>query len=249
MTNLHNLSIKRKLTLVNMVSSCAAIVVACAVFVTYDYVTFRQMLVHEVETMGDIVGGNTTAALSFDDRDEAGVILARLRNQPSVRTAAVFDAAGTLFASVVDPEAPVADCAIDGGAVITGWGLVVSRPIMLGAERVGTICIQSDLAALDARLQGYALILGLVLLLSSAVALVLSAGLQHLISAPILRLAETARTVSTDHNYAIRAEPGGHDELGALIGDFNGMLAQIEEQDASLREHREHLEEIVFGRR
>ena len=245
---LRNVSIKRKLTLVTMTTSCAALLVACALFVVYDYLTFRQTLAKEISTMADIVGGNSTAALSFDDKESASEVLRRLRAQESIRTAVLIDAAGRTFASFQAAGWPISGCEGVTGASYTNGGLIVTKPIHLASERIGTICIQSDLSAIEARLRGYGVILGVVLLVSSLTAFLLSARLQRLISDPILRLAQTARTVSVDRNYGLRAEKQSDDELGRLIDDFNGMLAQIQGQDTSLREHREHLEEEVATR-
>jgi signal transduction histidine kinase/DNA-binding response OmpR family regulator len=247
-TLLQRLSIKRKLTLVTMVTSGAALLVACALFAVYDYMTARQTLLAETTTMTDIVGGNSTAALSFDDADAAAAILSRLHVQEAIRTAVIFDSAGQGFTSFARPGWSGRDCGAVGTAEFMPDALVVHRPIVLDEEQIGSICVQSDLRALEARIRGYGLTLSVVVILSSLTAFLLSAGLQRLISEPILRLASTARAVSTDRNYALRAEKQSQDELGRLVDDFNGMLGQIEAQDASLREHREHLEEQVAVR-
>jgi two-component system sensor histidine kinase/response regulator len=245
---LQRLSIKRKLTLVTMVTSGAALLVACAVFAVYDYMTARRTLLDETTTMTDIVGGNSTAALSFDDAEAASAILSRLRVQEAIRTAVILDGGGQGFTSFTTRGWSGRDCQAVGTTRFIADALVVHRPIVLDEEQIGSICVQSDLRALEARIHGYGLILGLVVLLSSLTAFLLSAGLQRVISAPILQLTSTARAVSTDRNYALRAEKQSQDELGLLVDDFNGMLAQIEAQDASLRQHREHLEEQVAVR-
>jgi diguanylate cyclase (GGDEF)-like protein len=75
-----------------------------------------------------------------------------------------------------------------------------------------------------------------------------SAGLQGLISQPILDLANTARLVTSDRNFSLRASPGGRDEVGLLVQDFNRMLAEIERQDHQLRQQQESLTEEVMSR-
>ena len=80
---------------------------------------------------------------------------------------------------------------------------------------------------------------------SSLVAFALSSRLQAVISGPILRLAETARAISTSRTYDVRAASGARDELGRLVDDFNLMLDQIEQQDRQLRRHGENLEQQV----
>jgi signal transduction histidine kinase len=66
--------------------------------------------------------------------------------------------------------------------------------------------------------------------------LLLSARLQRRISDPILELVQTARTVSDQKNYAVRASAtAGTGEVGLLANTLNEMLNQIERQDAELR--------------
>ena len=141
---LRNLSIKRKLTFVTMLTTCAALLVACLLFAVYDYVTARENLARETTTMADIVGGNSTAALSFDDRDAASTILGRLRFQGNIRTALIFDPAGDVFAAIISSDWPEEQCQGVTGSRFIDSGLVVVRPILLNGELVGSICLQSE---------------------------------------------------------------------------------------------------------
>jgi len=94
----------------------------------------------------------------------------------------------------------------------------------------------------------FAVIIVLVLLVASLAALALSSKLQSVISTPILNLARTAKRVSVERDYALRAERQNDDELGDLVDDFNHMLQQIQLQDTELKAHRIHLEEQVAAR-
>src|SRR5206468_10054590 len=71
---------------------------------------------------------------------------------------------------------------------------------------------------------------------------VCSSDLQRIISRPIFHLAKTARAVSNDKNYSVRATKHGNDELGQLIDGFNEMLGQIQERDMALLGSNEMLE-------
>src|SRR5207247_1204707 len=79
-----------------------------------------------------------------------------------------------------------------------------------------TVYLKSDLLELNTRLQHYAKIVGVVLLVSISVAWLLSLRLQRVVSRPILHLAKTTRVVSADKNYALRAVKQSEDELGEL---------------------------------
>ncbi|MDD2761545.1 MAG: EAL domain-containing protein, partial [Methylomonas sp.] len=61
-------------------------------------------------------------------------------------------------------------------------------------------------------------------------------------------LAETARRVTDERDYSLRAENLSSDEIGALVDDFNGMLSQIQLRDRELQNIRDQLEEKVQAR-
>ena len=242
------LAIRGKLILVTMLASGASLVVACALFVAYDYITFRQRLVDEVSLMADIVGDNSTAALTFADEGSAWRILQSLRAKRSIVGAVVYGAAGESFATWRALGKDTLACNADVGTHVARRVFTVTRPVVLAGERIGAICVQTDLIELEARLRTYAIVLAIVMFVSSLTALLLSSRLQRLISRPILELAQVARSVSTGRNYAARADKHSDDELGRLVDDFNGMLGRIEAQDRTLRAHGQHLEEEVAAR-
>jgi two-component system, sensor histidine kinase and response regulator len=244
---LANLSIKRKLTIVTMATALIALLVASAIFGAYDLMTSRRALLTKLTAVTDIVGGNSAAAITFDDRAAAAEILARLRVQPAIRGAALYDASMRVVASFDRAGGTyVPSCqGLDAAAVFTTDSLTVARPISLQNEVIGIACVESDFSELTERIRGYLLLFGAIMVVCSIVALLLSERLQRLISVPILKLAETARTVSTARTYSVRAQKSSNDELGLLVDDFNGMLAQIEERDQQLREHGERLEDQV----
>ena len=73
--------------------------------------------------------------------------------------------------------------------------------------------------------------------------LVLAMSLQNVISKPILRLTETARTISRSKDYSLRVRKVTEDEIGMLCDEFNGLLDQVEhgkkEQDITEKALRE----------
>ncbi len=126
--------------------------------------------------------------------------------------------------------------------------LIVFQPIVLDKDRLGTIFLQSNLELINNQIRRLAIISGTVLCFGFVVALLLTMQLQRVISEPILKLAATARLVSAEENYSVRAQKDNHDEIGDLIDSFNEMLEQIQQRDDQLLKHREHLEEEVNGR-
>src|SRR5258705_8104041 len=151
------LSIKRKLTFVTMTTSMAALVVASVMFGVFDHVTSRQSAVRELTTMADVIGGNSAAALTFDDASAGSEILSRLGVQTSIVRAAVYDAKGRIFTTYDRNRGwlPLI-CGTETKPVFTADSLTVARPIQLGREQIGTVCLESNLQEVTARHQAYA---------------------------------------------------------------------------------------------
>jgi signal transduction histidine kinase len=76
------------------------------------------------------------------------------------------------------------------------------------------------------------LLVGVVVWLGSLlVALLFAARLQRVVSGPIVELAETARVVTEQKDYSIRARRQAGDETGLVTDAFNQMLTQLQTRD------------------
>jgi signal transduction histidine kinase len=251
MSPLRNRPIKAKLTVITMVTSGVALLLACAAFVGYELMVFRAGIVSELSTTAAIVGDNSAAALAFDDPASARQTLRSLNVHPHIVAAALYDRNGKLFASyrrTAAQAAPIPPSAQVQGHHFADDRLELFHRFDLAGEHAGTVFIESDLSALRARMRQYGLIGGCVLLVSWAVALLLAAHLQRAISTPVSHLALVMKQVQTRRDYSLRATKHGDDELGALIEGFNSMLDQISTQDSALQEARDNLELRVTER-
>jgi diguanylate cyclase (GGDEF)-like protein/PAS domain S-box-containing protein len=245
MKRLKHLSIKRKMTAVIMLTSSAALLLACAAFVAYDLLAFRRVMTQELQVLAQVVGNRSTASLAFDDPGSAGEALAALAARRSILMACIYDKAGRPFACYTRPDArglEVPPAPVGEGPRIEGGRLHVAQRILLDGTEIGTLRIESDLSDLRARAVRYAGIVGLVLLISSLTAFLVSERLQRPVSGPILALAETASRVSAGRDYALRAEKQGEDEVGLLIDAFNEMLGQVQLRDEALLRAKEGAE-------
>jgi len=251
MRALRNLSIRRKLTFIVMATSSVALLLACAAFGLYDKIVFQQSMVEDLEIQAEIIATHSTAALTFGDSKAIEEILAALKAKPSIVAACVYNKNGQPFARYERHDSiglPAPAPRAGNFSEFRANDLVVFHPVAWDGEVIGTVFIQSDLNGLWARLQRLTLIVTIVLAGALAIALLMAARLRQVISEPIDHLAQTARKVSVERNYSIRAEKQGNDEIGELIDGFNDMLAQIGVRDEELRLYREHLEEQVSRR-
>ena len=253
MIRLRDLSIRQKLTRVAMLSSSLALVFAATAFIVYDIVASRAAVVRRLSTEAEIIASNTASALLFQDPEAARTTLAGLEAESHIGAAAIYDAQGRLFAQYAPagsapappPPSPLPN-AIDHEFL--GRTVVVSRPIMFEGGTTGTVVVQADLEEMASRLVRYGSLVALVSAISFLLALALSSRMQGVISGPILRLADGARRVSREKDYAVRVAPEGRDEVGELIETFNDMLSGIQERDASLQDARSLLEQRVEER-
>ena len=246
-----DLSIRHKLTVLFLAISGFTALAVSSPMAIYDLVTFRRAVAQNLAVLGDVLAGNSTAALTFRDAESARDVLRALRAEPDVTAAVIYTADGKPFAKYARdandsdfiPPVPQAET-----TQFKNGHLIQFRKIVLAGETVGTLFIESDLERLHSRMRGYAFNFIVTLLVTFSLAFALASRFQKPISSPVLELVETANAISGRGDYSIRAEVRNRDEFGRLASAFNGMLEQIERRDSELQQHREGLEEQVTRR-
>jgi two-component system, sensor histidine kinase len=244
-------SIKRKLILIIMLTSGVTLLMASVAFVTQEFLTFRLNLADNLSTLAQVVGMNSEGALAFDDRLTAERHLSAFRAHPGILYACIYRPGGDVFATYRAPDAPedwTPPPVESGSPRFDGQFLRLFKQIQVDRQIIGTVFIQHDLGDMRAQLRNYLAIVLAIIVLGFLVALMLSSLLQRVISAPILDLAHTARAISIHKDYSIRARKTSEDEIGVLIDGFNEMLREIQSRERELKEHREHLEDLVIDR-
>jgi signal transduction histidine kinase/CheY-like chemotaxis protein len=242
---LQNLSIKRKLTLITMLTSSAALVLSAFSFLIFDLISFRHLLIQDLKTQAEIIGYNSAGAMEFKDVPAANATLAALTAKEDIVTAMLYGRDTRIFAHYsrgniaippLLPEPPQ-----DKGYRFEREYLQVFHDVTLNGEHLGTLVLQSDMRQWSLRVKRYAGILCIFVLISGLFALFISSKLQRLISRPILHLEDTMRMVSAKKNYEVRATKVYSDEIGRLIDGFNTMLSEIQQRDTALRGANEQL--------
>jgi len=246
-----DLTIRQKVQSIVMVISAVALLVATVVFTLYDRSTFLRAKTQDLNAAAQMIALNSTAAMTFGDPQSATEILTALQAKQNVINACIYDKDGRVFATYSRDAAhsefspPPAQTQ---AAVIVNRNMVLFQPITLKGELIGTIFIEADLTDLNGRLTRFLEIDSLVLLVSLAVAFLLSTKLQRVISGPIRELADTASSVTTQENYSIRATKRGNDEIGLLFDQFNSMLDRLQQRDVALQRAHDSLEKRVVER-
>src|ERR1700730_16440262 len=228
--------IRRTLMRMIFISSGAVLAVTTTAFCGSEFLTFRQTSVQQLQILSQAIASNSTAALAFDNADEASVVLGAFKADPHIVAAALYDAQGKAFATYPHglaaarfPARPAALVYSLGRTELIGF-----QPVAEGSRRLGTLFVESDLGAMYARIRLYALIVLLVIGISLPLAYLISRRLQHRLLQPILALAETTRAVSERHDYTVRAVRTGAYEFDLFTDPFNQMLTRIQGSEAKL---------------
>lgn len=240
-------AIQQKLINVIMITSSAVTLLICVAFFAYEIFTYRQATLQELETLGQIISSNSTAALAFDDPKAAAEILSALKAESHIEAAGLYDSEHNLF-STYPVELPRNFLPLAPGPVgyrFENGHVSGVQPVVQGDQILGNLYIRSNIEILYERFKLYAIGAFVILLGGVIIAYVLSKGLQQRISKPILSLAETAKIVSKKQDYSVRAKKFSDDEVGLLTDAFNQMLARIEKQTLDLSESEERMRSVL----
>src|SRR5579862_1569838 len=92
------LSLRRKITMVIMLNTFAALCAAGIAFAEYGVYQFKQFRVEDLNALANIIGTNSTAPLVFKDPKSAIDILQALAAKPHILSAVIYDVSGAPFA-------------------------------------------------------------------------------------------------------------------------------------------------------
>jgi signal transduction histidine kinase/CheY-like chemotaxis protein/HPt (histidine-containing phosphotransfer) domain-containing protein len=261
------LPIPYKLIFLMMVLTGLMLLQTFIFFSVNEAIALRRHMARNLSTLARVMGANNVAAIAFRDRTAAEESLRSLEADPTILAAYFISPDGELFARYArDPDAPppspetvraavrLADLrAGEAGGFFRGLPVFENQmdlieEIRYQGDPIGSIFLRVNTRELTSGWVRNLAVCGLFLLISGILSYSLALRLQRLVSGPILNLIGAMRAVSAERQYSARVENNGADEIGALIQEFNGMLAQIEARDRELNQHRAELEEKIARR-
>lgn len=241
-----------KLAGIIMLASTTVVLLASGAIITVSVLTQRRETVDELKTLADVTGQNCIASLSFNIPEDAESVLASLDAQPSVTLAVLYGSDGNAFSVYrkrrASGPAPPPLRTEDGHTYRDGH-LEVFRPIETGGRIHGFLCLVDDLSLVRASITRNTTLMVGFALIALGIAYLLATRLQAFAARPILALTETARHVSDERDYSVRATGERGDEIGVLISTFNQMLAGIEARETALRQTNRTLQAEIRERR
>src|SRR5439155_856985 len=210
-------SIKRKLTLLVMLTTTVALLAAAVQFIVNDVRDYHRRVVADLAILAHIIGENCTSALDFDDPKAAAQTLAALQAKTNILAAAVYSKDGKLFAPyLAHGQAPgvLPDRAPAPAHTFLKRRLVLCQSISKGDAVVGSIYLDYDLIEVRRRIAQNCAVVAAMLAISALIAFFVSTRLQRGISKPILDLAAVANVISEKRDYSVRANKQTDDEIG-----------------------------------
>lgn len=230
-------SIRHKLSLIVLLTTLCALLVAGGALLIYDVRSYRSSWVNDLSTQAELLGRMAAAPLQFDVPQDARDNLKLLQFRPKVAAAAIYNARGALFATYARssgersfPKLPEAQ-----EVKFEGHSVVIFKRIVENGEILGTVYLRADYELREKILE-FLGILGAVMLGSLIVAGVIFIWLQSVITRPILSIAGIARNLVAERTFSRRAEKMSDDEVGVLADAFNDMLDEIEHRTKALEE-------------
>src|SRR6202050_1770994 len=180
-------------TLMNMIflSSGVVLLVTSAAFCAYEFLTFRSSSIQQLQILSRAIASNSTAALAFENAEDAAGVLTAFKSDPHIVAAALYDIRGKVFATY--PQGLKEDqlpARLGAGFTFGRKALIGFQPVAEGSKQLGVLYVESDLDAMYSRMELYGLILAVVAVLSLSLAFLISRRLQYRLLRPILALVE-----------------------------------------------------------
>ncbi len=251
-----DLPVKKKLSLIVLITSGLLIAVMVAVVTVEKTLSYRSKALNSSKVLAAIIGENSTAALSFRDEVTAKEILSALKAEKDILEAALYSSKGTIFSHYVHSgywssdsilwfSKTYANATLKADITFNAPWFTTVHDITLGEKVIGHIVLRVDLGSLNRQLFYFAVFMTSFSLVLLALATVVCMRLNQAILGPVSQLAETMSKVSETQNYEVSVSKRYDDEIGVLVDGFNNMLVGIGKRDDELADYRNDLQNLV----
>jgi signal transduction histidine kinase/CheY-like chemotaxis protein len=257
MRGLKGFSIRQKIFSIILIVTVISIITGFTIEILSNIHTSRNDLKSNITLDAKLIGDYLIPAYLFDDKEGAKNILQKLANIPTIIIGAAYDANGKLYAEY--PHDAKSESVKSMSDILRFEKdknvILVKEKISSGNEMLGTLVLVASTNIIKEKTNDHIKSVIIIFVLSVLLAVLLTYGLERVISGPILRLAAVTRKIRKTLDYSVRVTKESNDETGILYDGFNDMLQSIEaskkERDTAqrkLQEERESLEIRVLER-
>ena len=232
-----HLTIRRRLALCIATTVTVSVLLSGGLFVGNELMSMDQRMIRELGTLADVVGNSATGAIEFADGDTARDTLKRLKANPHIKAAAIYDGDNQPMATYQyvaegdqDKELPkyTPPAFEQVGETYTDSTLEVFHDIKSDGQRIGGIYVQSDLTARQEQMARFTTIIGIVIGGSLAVGILMVWIIQASIGRPINKMSEALKDIAQgEGDLTRRVDDSSKDELGEMGKWFNTFMDKI----------------------
>ncbi len=235
---LENLPVGQKLLAALLVLLATVLVVANLTFISAAYwISQESMAPQALQTIGRLAGNPGLAQRALTSPEHAQALLSELNSYSPLRAAAVYDRTGNLLAQLQHGDQLRLPSRFQH---LESWRSSEFRSTQLvDLPGDGHLLLVASSELPVAFYTGTLTASVAILVFSVLLWLVVARQIKRLITRPIDELEQLSRQVTREENYALRAKPGNHDEIGSLAEAFNTMLSRIEAREQQLKRARD----------
>jgi len=236
-----DMPLRKKITVITVITTLISLLTACLIFILNERFSFPKVMIRNLSNLAQIVGDNSTAALTFNDRKTAQGLLDSLKANPHILLGVLYNSQGEIFAAYRSgnedvpayvPRRPAQTEAGGTGAdsVHIGGGKVqLIHDIFLGTEQAGILYLESDMEEMQARLVNYSMVTVFVGLLAFFISLLVASRLQHYVTEPLRQVVDRMKDIARgEGDLTKRLEVVGKDEIGEVAEAFNAFVGKLQ---------------------
>lgn len=238
-------SLRSKLIIIAMFTTCITLLASNLAFIAYEYHLNRQDIDSKLTILADVITNQAGAALIFNDLAMLKNNLSTLDADSSIVRGCIYNEQQNLVGGYNIANAPSCSERWLDLSLANPLNFYRSFPITLEQKNYGTFYLEADHKALISRIKQFLWFSIAILLVAIFLALLLSNGLQGVVTRPIHDLTLTLRSILRKNDFSIRAERNNNLELGELIDLFNSLLATVETENTSLKESEERFRKLT----
>ncbi len=227
-----NYSFKARLKTLVIGATGIALAITMLLIMLQNMIIVKSNLTKRINAQSNIIADHVAPALIFEDLTTAQDLLNAFRHESAIVLARVYNNENKIFAeysSVSNAQSSAFDKNIKLIELTQ-----ISKPVMYNNNAIGEVKLWISNDELLVQLSKVLLIAFIVLIFTLLLVSFGATKMLKKIYKPIDDLSSTARRVSREKNYNLRAPISDNDEIGELSKDFNEMLLQIQTRDKNL---------------
>ena len=157
--------IRRKLSAISLTTCGIALLITTVLFLAGEFVVTRQASLNQLRTLSEAIASNSTAAMAFDNAEDASDVLDAFESEPHVEVAALYKPDGTLFATYPAnaPQEARPPALEPGSYRFERASLIGVTEVREGNLLLGTLFVRSNMEAIYERLGVYALVAAIII--------------------------------------------------------------------------------------